>query len=190
MILTKAIPMTKKAMIVALIMTFFVSVTYAHGEGSNDGLLSTFTRTNAIILIIAAISALVYGGVIWSTLGQRSSLISLGISFLIAFAGFVHLAAGRTGDLLLIANGFGFLVFVVVLEHKAIRLSKWINIAQVILITYTSITFVGYFIVHDHLDIIGVSTKITEALLIVALLVRLVQMRMSDNSNVLDNATT
>lgn len=166
--------MFKKLFLVIVVLSYTSLIVFAHGD-VNDSFMTTITRSNVLIIGIAAGLSLVYSGIIWTTLAERSSRLFFVTAFVIAFAGFIHLAAGRSGDWILLANGLGYLVFVVMRGHKLIRLTKWNMMLSIVIIIYTIITFIGYFLTHDHYDIIAVSSKTAEVVLIGLLLFEIFQ---------------
>lgn len=97
-------------------------------------------------------------------------VILISATLLTALTGFIHLAVGRTGDLLLLANGAGFCTIAILRGLPAIRLSTFNKMVTAGLLVYTIITFIGYFLTHNSYDIYGITTKFIEVTLIVIVL--------------------
>lgn len=164
--------MVKRLLWIFIVLCYVSLIVFAHDD-TTDSIMSTFTNTNILIVLIAASLSVIYSGAIWATLAEKASRFFFVIAWLIAFAGFIHLAAGRSGDWLLLANGIGYLVFVILRGHKAIRTTKWNSLLSIIIVIYTLITFVGYFLTHDHYDIVAISTKASEIILMLLLVFEL-----------------
>lgn len=123
-----------------------------------------------IILLISGGLAVGMTGAVW-LISERNLPVSILLaSFLTVFTGAIHLAFGLRGDFLLLANGIGFLGFAVIRSIDVIRLSQFNKSIILALMGYTIVTFLGYFLTHDHFDTIGLVSKLTEAILFIVLL--------------------
>lgn len=139
----------------------------------SDDLSSLFTfnlgSRTLIILLLSGVLAVGMTGVMWGIIGRNLPNSIIIASILTLFTGAIHLAFGIRGDWLLLANGIGFLGFSVIRILDVVRLSKVNELIILALIGYTIATFVGYFLTHNHFDTIGLTSKITEAILFVVL---------------------
>lgn len=129
-----------------------------------------FGSRTLIILLISGGLGIGMTGAMWLMTGRNLPTTILLASFLTVFTGAIHLAFGIRGDFLLLANGIGFMGFAVIRSIDAIRLSKLNKPTILALMGYTIVTFLGYFLTHDHFDTIGLVSKLTEAILFVVLL--------------------
>lgn len=126
-----------------------------------------------LTIMMSLVLSLIAVGTIWLIIQGQLPWIAFGIGILISYTAFTHLAVGISGELLLIANGLGYLVWMVVRMIPRIRASRLFNWIDSAIIVYTIITFVGYFTLHGHIELVGVTSKVAEALLIVFLVYRI-----------------
>lgn len=122
------------------------------------------------ILMAGVMSTSVVVGYILGDRPTRDILVSLTIAECLVLTGFIHLAVGIPADWLLIANGVGYFVLLGLRFVEPIRNSRWMIVLNVGIIIYTSITIVGYFYTHGHVDSIGLVSKAVEGVLILAVL--------------------
>ena len=158
---------------------FLVSPVAAHDGDS--GILSIFIGNRLLAVASAALSLLnVLLAVFISEKPYANAIWNIGAIGLGSMTAFLHLGIGLRGDTLLMLNGFGYLALVYALLLPLpffIAKQVW---TQWLLLGYTSVTFVGYFLIHGLVlsDLIGLFTKILELGLIFFLFKR---MRQSSN---------
>jgi hypothetical protein len=104
------------------------------------------------------------------------SLLDYGIVGLISAAAVLHLLVGLTGDLLLLANGLGFLGLMGLLYLPLALLKRFHNLLVGVTILYTLVTIVGYFITHSQVDNLGLASKGIEIMLILSLLASVIHL--------------
>lgn len=160
----------KKLIFIILILGQVGFISLAHGE-VDDSFMSTVTLKNVTILGIGIILALIYGGGMWAKLTDKIAYEELILLIAMGFTGFIHIAASRNGEFLLLANGVGFLLFVTLYGNKKIIPINLHIPLSIMIIMYTLVTITGYFMTHDHYDIIAISTKISEVGIILLLLI-------------------
>lgn len=128
------------------------------------------SATTFIIPVVALIALLVTGG--FARLQQKPlTKWQYGILFLGVLSGIVHIGMGLTGDILLLLNGIGYHVLLGVLFIPAGFLADKKQILRLLIIGYTIVTFVGYFLSHPvgDYDSIGLFTKAVEGALVICL---------------------
>lgn len=191
-------------MIVSLILLsmLMVTQTFAHGDdsdpeptaqaitvpnseaNSNNGteiaiseeVESSAFDSGLITIIGSLVLSIVIASTTWFITQGKLPNIAFGIGMLISYTALIHIGFGLSGDLLLIANGIGYLIWYVLRSIPQIRMSRFFNWLDVIFVGYTFITFVGYFALHDHIEFVGMTSKVTEILLIGFIVYRLLKM--------------
>ncbi len=192
--------MNNKLWIILLVFALSITSIYAHGEGEDDGdqpsqtiteitidpssteptlsqsnepdSLSLFdvTQSQFTLMIVGVVFSVSFGGILWAMVGRQMSLLLVIGTILAAYTGFIHFESGLAGDYLLLANAIGYLFIAILRTPVAIQTSKLNNAITIGFIVYTIITFLGYFLLHSHVEIIGLSSKVAEVILIVILL--------------------
>jgi len=162
-----------------LVLLFLLTVNiYAHGpeDSTSNGAIagdifpdSVSTREIAI-LGLAIIAASLSTGAVWFVTGRQMSIILIAATLLTMLTGFIHLAVGRTGEWLLLANGAGYCAIAVFRSLSFVRTSQFNKFVILGLMVYTMITFAGYFLTHNHFDVIGLASKAVEVILFIILL--------------------
>lgn len=135
------------------------------GELTIDSRLITISVSMMLSLIAVSTTWLIGQG--------QLPRIAFGIGALISYTAFVHLVVGFSGEMLLIANGLGYLAWLLLRIIPKIRASRFFSWIDFGIIAYTIITFVGYFTLHGHVELVGVTSKVAEALLIIVLAYRI-----------------
>lgn len=173
--------MISKTMSILIALLLVTSIVYAHGPEGDDGgddvhvdatsetFLASISIKQQILLSAGVAGSLLFTGVLWWVTGRQMPAILMVATFLTALTGLIHLAVGRNGEWLLLANGIGYCAIAIVRILPRIQLSplsKWITIG---LVAYTVVTIAGYILTHDHYDIVGISSKVIEVLLLVVL---------------------
>lgn len=161
---------------IVLSALFLVSPVAAHDGDS--GILSVFIGNRLLAVASASLSLLNVLLVVLVS-GKPYAIWNIGVIGLGSMTAFLHLGIGLRGDTLLLLNGFGYLALVYALLLPLpflIAKQAW---TQWLLLGYTSVTFVGYFLTHGLVlsDLIGLFTKILELGLIFFLLMRMRQTR-------------
>ena len=192
--------MNNKLWIILLIFALSIASVYAHGEDEDDGDqpiqtnaeitvdpstsapassqaneiidLSIFdlTQSQLTLMIAGSVFSIAFGGTLWAMVGRQMSIILIFGTVLTAYTGFIHFESGLAGDYLLLANGIGYLFIAMLRTPVSIQTSKFNNVITLGFIVYTTITFLGYFLLHSHVEVIGISSKVAEAFLIIILL--------------------
>lgn len=167
--------------ILVMIMFLLAANVYAHGDEEHSAdedtiqFLQLSVSSNQLILIgIAVVAASAITGTLWFMTGRQMPVTLISATLLTVFTGLIHLAVGRTGDWLLLANGAGYCAIALFRSLPFVREWQFKKFVTLGLIAYTMITFVGYFLVHGQYDIVGVSSKIVEVVLVIVLLRELV----------------
>ena len=199
--------MSNKLWIILIVFTLSIASVYAHGEGEDDGDqppqpvseitldspnsesvpsqtnessdLSIFdlTQSELTLLIAGSIFSVAFGGILWSVVGRQMSILLILSTILTAYTAFIHFEAGLAGDYLLLANAAGYLFLSLVRAPVNIQNSTYNKALTLVFIVYTAITFVGYFLLHSHVEVVGLSSKAAEAILITILLRQLFSSR-------------
>lgn len=128
------------------------------------------TQPQLTLLTAGTVFAIAFGGILWSMVGRQMSIMLVFSTILTAYTGFIHFESGLAGDYLLLANGIGYLFIAMLRTPVSIQTSKFNNVITLGFIVYTTITFLGYFLLHSHVEVIGISSKVAEAFLIIILL--------------------
>jgi len=192
--------MISKLWIILLVFALSIAAVYAHGEGEDEGDqplqtnaeitvdpsssapassqaneiidLSIFdlTQSQLTLMIAGSVFSIAFGGILWAMVGRQMSIMLILGTVLTAYTGFIHFESGLAGDYLLLANGIGYLFIAMLRTPASIQTSKFNNVITLGFIVYTTITFLGYFLLHSHVEVIGLSSKVAEALLIIILL--------------------
>lgn len=192
--------MKSKLWIILIIFTLSISLVYAHGEDENDSDqpsqtvsetirdssnsepvssqtygsfdLSIFdlTQSELTLLVAGSIFSIAFGGILWSAVGRRMSILLVLNMILTAYTAFIHFEAGLAGDYLLLANAAGYIILAIVRTPVSVQTSTYNKALTLVFVVYTAITFIGYFLLHSHVEIVGLSSKVAEAILIIVLL--------------------
>lgn len=190
--------MNNKLWIILVVFTLAIASVYAHGEGENDGDqpsqavtettldtsssessqaneffdLSIFdlTQSQLTLMVAGAVFSVAFGGILWSVVGRQMSMLLVLSTILTAYTAFIHFEAGLVEDYLLLANAAGYLFLSMVRAPVMVQTSTYNKALTLVFIVYTSITFVGYFLLHSHVEVVGLSSKAAEAVLILVLL--------------------
>lgn len=123
-------------------------------------------------IAVSTLVSLVVIGTTWLVLKDTLPSLALVIGAFIVYSAAIHLATGMNGELILIANGLGYLAFYVLRAIPAVRRSQYFWG----IVAYTVVTIGGYFLLHDHIELLGVSTKVAEVLIIALLIYRIFNM--------------
>lgn len=189
--------MYNKLWVILIVFTLSIASVYAHGEGEDDGAqpsqtvtettlgssspelafsqeneffnLSTFnlTRSQLTLLVAGAVFSIAFGGILWSVVGRQMSIVLVLSTILTAYTAFIHFEAGLAGDYLLLANAVGYLFLAIVRAPVFVQTSVYSKALTLVFILYTVVTFIGYFLLHSHVEVIGLSSKVAEAVLII-----------------------
>jgi hypothetical protein len=165
--------MKKKFFLVVLILLVSLMVTFptfAHGgdEGEvvsetvvGDG---TFMISNTILVIGSLFLAVGVVGLLALFSNTPMTMWLAGIVLLGVVSGFTHLGVGLQGDMLLVLNGLGYLVLVAALFLPIGFLVEKRRQILWVFLSYTIVTFIGYFISHSlgGYSNIGLFTKLIE----------------------------
>lgn len=129
-----------------------------------------------VTIAVSTLVSLVVVGTTWLVLKDTLPSLALVIGAFIVYSAAIHLATGMNGELILIANGLGYLAFYVLRAIPAVRRSRFFNLLDWSIVAYTVITIGGYFLLHDHIELLGMSTKVAEVLIIALLIYRIFNM--------------
>jgi len=147
-----------------LLYLILVTPVFAHED---PGLSSVYTLAPILGGLIGGVALAAAGA---QMIKPRPHMASLAVLFGLGFAGVLHLAVALLwGDNLLLLNGSGFVVLGVAWGWFSGMIPGGQKSLAAVIGVYTLITFVGYFVTHDHLDTVGVISKIGEALLLISL---------------------
>ena len=118
---------------------------------------------------LAQIIVLVFIGYVMVRVLREIAPIQYGIIALTLFTAAIHFVLG---DLIFILNGLGYLTLLAIFMLP--RFKAWQKAIRWLLIAYSAVTIVGYFVVHRdgswQMDGLGVMTKLAEVILILLLL--------------------
>ncbi len=164
--------------VTVLTLLMITSVAFAHGDETADETgEEAFTISNTILVGGALLLAVATTGTISFFSKEPLTKWQYGIAYLGSVSGFIHLGLGLQGDMLLLLNGLGYLALLaalfwpsrVIIKESERRLILWV------LLGYTAITFIGYFLTHPlgGYDTLGLVTKIIEVGLMAFLIVRI-----------------
>lgn len=107
--------------------------------------------------------------------------VKYGIIALTLFTAGVHFFLG---DIIFLLNGLGYLTLLTLFILPVF--AKWQTGARWLLIAYTAVTIIGYFIIHRdgswQMDGLGVMTKVAEVILVLLLFYELQPPLESDRS--------
>lgn len=138
-------------------------------ESSNPSIFD-LTQSQITLMTVGAIFSIAFGGILWAMVGRRMSMLLVLSTILTAYTGFIHFESGLAGDYLLLVNAAGYIFIGLLRSPVVIQTSKFNQALTLGFIVYTIITFLGYFLLHSHVEVIGLSSKVAEALLIIILL--------------------
>lgn len=137
-------------------------------------------QSTATLFFVGGAFALVFGVVLWAVFGQDMPMLLVIANILTGYTALIHLESGLSGDLLLLANGAGFIAIALLRSVQSIRQASISNGMALVLLIYTGITFFGYFLLHDHIEVVGLSSKIAEALLVITILMQIFNRRQAN----------
>ena len=121
-------------------------------------------------LIGGLIGGVVLAGVAMMMIQPKPDRLMLSVLFGIGFAGILHLAVALIwGDNLLLLNGAGFIVLGIAWGWFTGLVPGGRTTILAVLAVYTLVTFVGYFVTHDHFDLVGLASKAAEAFLLIVI---------------------
>lgn len=126
-----------------------------------------------VTIAVSTLVSLVVVGITWFVLKDTLPSLALVIGVFIVYSAAIHLATGMNGELILIANGLGYLAFYVLRAIPAVRQSRFFNWLDWSIVAYTVVTIGGYFLLHDHIELVGMSTKLAEVWIIALLVYRI-----------------
>ncbi len=171
--------MLYRANIAAIIsaMTALLLPLIALADGGHEGsesaaAVSAPSAASITLLIMSIVCGLVVAALLYFLPKTRPGPLQLAVAGLGAITTMIHLLLGLDGDLLLLVNGLGsglllVLLFVPIGPQHAQRTP----ILILALLIYTFITFVGYFVTHpaDHYSTVGLASKGVEFVLMACL---------------------
>ena len=173
-----------------IVLSILLLASPAAAHDGDSGILSIFVGNRLLAVASAALSLLnILLGRLIS--GKPYAFWNFGVIGLGSMTAFLHIGVGLRGDVLLLLNGFGYLALVYALLLPLpflIAKKAW---TQWLLLGYTGVTFVGYFLIHGLIpsDLIGLFTKILELGLIFLLSMRILQSR-NETTPTISPATT
>lgn len=135
-----------------------------------------------VTIAVSTLVSLVVVGITWFVLKDTLPSLALVIGVFIVYSAAIHLATGMNGELILIANGLGYLAFYVLRAIPAVRQSRFFNWLDWSIVAYTVVTIGGYFLLHDHIELVGMSTKLAEVWIIALLVYRIFNMTPAQTS--------
>ncbi|MEM9951778.1 MAG: hypothetical protein AAF846_09275 [Chloroflexota bacterium] len=158
-----------------VLLLIFVPIVATHAHGGEDH-SDTSSDTVAIqgdshgesqydIVGITVLSAIAFSGGAW-VLTRNDSWLVYGMATLLVASGVIHLIFGMPSDLLLIANGLGYIVLATARFLPIAMQRPYSTLLDIITIGYAVVTIIGYFVTHTTYDPIGLITKSIEVLLI------------------------
>jgi hypothetical protein len=138
----------------------------------SDKLVTTIAAMTLLSILLAAMTIYTAAK---STVTYRP--IQYAIMFLLAVTSAMHIYLGVLGDTLLLLNGVGYYILLLALYWPIEQTQKWRRLLSWILVLYTSVTIIGYFVVHvemyPHFDRIGLFNKAVELLLLVLMCIQM-----------------
>ena len=157
------------------ILSSTISPVFAHGEDGNAGIIEEVLGSNITLFIGASLLTLITVSIIILLRQATMTRWQIGIAGFTALSGFVHLGLGVRGDFLLLLNGLGFLVLLTILFLPIRLLQEKQQIILWLLLGYTVVTFMGYFLTHPigGYDKLGLITKVVELGLMACLTMRI-----------------
>lgn len=150
--------------VIGLLYLILATPVFAHED---PGFFSVATLAPLVGGLVGGV--LLAGAAMTMIRPQPSRLILLAL-FGIGFAGILHLAVALIwGDNLLLLNGAGFIVLGIAWGWFNNLIPGGQKTILAVLAAYTLVTFVGYFVTHDHFDVVGLASKAAEAFLLIVI---------------------
>jgi len=162
--------MTIIFLILSLSLTMVAAQDDEHSTNDED-MMSESALSNTAILGISLGLGLITSGAAWLIARKRLHILYYAINTLLIITAFIHILYTWTEDLLLLANGIGYLGLAILYLIPITAKQPYKRILNGVTIIYTLITIIGYFVLHasGHLDLIGLFTKAVEIALLGAI---------------------
>lgn len=165
----------KYSVIIFLILTLSLALVSAQDDETHttdEDTSSQSSLSNTAIIAISLGLGLVTSGAGWFMARERLNILYYAINTLLVLTAFIHILYTWTEDLLLFANGFGYLGLAVLYLLPQTTKQPYKRILNSTTIVYTAITIIGYFVAHigGHFDLVGLFTKVVEGALIGAII--------------------
>lgn len=164
----------------ALLFAFTLAFPAAAQTPHQTGILPALASDKSLLIVSSGLT--LFNIVLAIILSRKTvSFLQMVIIALGSMTAFLHLGIGLRGKMLLLLNGLGYvgLVYAFFLPVSILVAKRqWI---RWLLLIYTAVTFVGYFVTHsvNMFTWMGVLTKVIELGLLGLLLVRIWQTRRS-----------
>ena len=140
----------KKIMLFVVFVLLINTLPVAAHGGEEEVVTTVLTGSqNVTLLAVSTLLSLLMVGTVYQITPKPWPIWQWGIMSMGALAAFIHLGFGLRGDILLLLNGLGYLSLLI--------LSIWPTAALIaqrprlywVLLVYTAVTFLGYFVMHD-----------------------------------------
>lgn len=156
----------------------FLILAFASAAAEDNSWLAANMRLWQILFLSLAAAGGMITAVHFHTSARPDRLQTTAIG-LIALTGMIHFYLGIRGDWLLLANGLGFFALLCALYFPIAPLAAVRRPLLGVLLLYTLVTFVGYFVSHTPAayDAVGLASKGLELALMAVLAVALRQKR-------------
>lgn len=167
---------------ITLLLTAILVSPVAAQTSHRPAILSTLTSDRPLLIISVAFT--LFNIVLAFILSKKSfSFLQLGLIGLGSMTAFLHLGLGLRGRGLMLLNGLGYvgLIYALLLPISFLVAKRtWI---YWLLLGYTVVTFVGYFVTHSvsMFSWMAIITKVVELGLMGLLLIRIWQVRKASN---------
>jgi len=161
------------------VLTVILSLLIVYPVAAHGGEESTAaTFGGGTTLTVSLIAAVVLGVAFAALPAIKLRPIQIAIAALVVMTAVVHLMAGIDDDVLLLLNGLGYPIILAALYWQPFKPFKsFKGILYWLLIGYTTITIISFFVIHPwgiadgSLDWIGLVTKAAEVVLVALVLV-------------------
>lgn len=165
---------TRQILLILLVLGLGTATLYAQDEehGADHSQVENAedeaALSNTAIMVISLGLGVVSAGISWLVAKDRLGILQYGIIILLVTTGFIHVLYTLLSDLLLFANGVGYLGLAILYLLPMATEQPYKRLLNGITIIYTLITIIGYFVVHleGHFDLIGIATKAVELALV------------------------
>ena len=161
--------MRKTVLFWVAILLLLTVVSVAAHDGEGETVETAVTYSNITLLVVSGVLSLLTVGIAYFFMTLSWTIWQFGVVSLTALSAFIHLGFGLRGETLLLLNGLGYLALLALLTVPILAAQRqWL---RWLLVIYTIVTFVGYFVLHtpDAYSTTALLTKVVEVGLLLCL---------------------